>query len=230
MNKTIYLIRGGNTESYTAFTSRALEIAGRVAGDDKPEALWLTVTAEAPPKLSVIPFRKNKVAAISIIRESMGPIGTLMAADGFAGAYLVSEALPVAYQKTWPDGQPTPGVCLLTLFRQKKTIDYDTFIDRWHNGHTPLSLRLHPLWHYNRNVIEKTVAGDSEVFDGIVEEHFRQASDLLNPARFFGNPLTMFYHMLEVYLDTVSFLDYGSIEPYLVREYHLVDTRSSLSH
>ena len=222
MDKTIYLLRGASDESYAAFTRRALNTAEAVAAAENPGALWLTVTTKVPPRWSVIPFRKGKIAAISVIGKGAVPIELLTSAPGFAGAYQVSEALPVAYRKNWPDRQPTPGICMLTLFRQKKTLEYDTFIDRWHNGHTPLSLRLHPLWHYNRNVIEQTVAPGSEVFDGIVEEHFRTPGELLNPARFFGSPLTMFYHMLEVYLDTISFLDFGSIEPYLTNEYHII--------
>ncbi len=222
MNKTIYLLRGAIDESYDAFTSRILHLAEAVATAEAPRALWLTATTKAPPRLSVIPFRKGKVAAISVVGKAASPSDILTGGGGFAGAYQVSEALPVAYRKSWPNRQATPGVCLLTLFRQKKTIDYDTFIDRWHNGHTPLSLRLHPLWHYNRNVIEQTLSPKSEMFDGIVEEHFRSAGELLNPARFFGGPLTMLYHMLEVYLDTISFLDYGSIEPYLTTEYHII--------
>jgi hypothetical protein len=133
----------------------------------------------------------------------------------------VEEALPVAYEKTWPDGEVTPGVCLLTLFRKKKSIDHGTFIDRWHNSHTPLSLKLHPLWNYSRNVVRTAVKSDSQYWDGIVEEQVRTRADLLNPFRFFGNPLMIIPNMIRVYVDTKSFLDYATIEPYLVMEYHI---------
>lgn len=58
----------------------------------------------------------------------------------------------------------------------------------------------------------------SYAWDGIVEEHFRTSSDLLNPLKFFGNPLIMVYNMLRVYFDTKSFLDYKTIETYLATE------------
>jgi hypothetical protein len=107
------------------------------------------------------------------------------------------------------------------LVSKKGNIDHASFIDRWHNSHTPLSLRIHPLWHYNRNVV-LTSSGETKVgWDGIVEEHFRTRSDLINPFLFFGNPLVILLNMLEVYRDTRTFLDYKTIEPYLVREYHI---------
>ncbi len=92
---------------------------------------------------------------------------------------LVEEAIPVSYDKNWEDLETTPGICLLTLFKQKKGISYDTFLDRWHNSHTPLSLKIHPLWHYNRNVVNKKLTRDSDNWDGIVDEHMRTKSELL---------------------------------------------------
>ncbi|MBD3242976.1 MAG: hypothetical protein GF331_20455 [Chitinivibrionales bacterium] len=145
--------------------------------------------------------------------------------DGLAGGYRVDEAVPVAWDHTWPPGEPSPGAGLLTLFRKRPDIDYATFIERWHNGHTPLSLRVHPLCCYVRNVVREQVVSGECWYDGIVEEHTPTRADLVNPFRFFGGPLTIVGHMLEVYRDVKGFIDYGSIQTYLVREYHFVDER-----
>jgi hypothetical protein len=161
------------------------------------------------------------MAAISIYRNSHEPVEKLRQAEGFCGAYRVTEALPVAYQKKWKDGETTPGACLLTLFSRKKNMVYGTFIHRWHNGHTPLSLRIHPLWNYVRNVVNEVLFEDSPWFDGIVEEQVKKAGDLLNPFRFFGNPVIIIPRMLMVYADTKSFIDYSSMEIYLAAEYHI---------
>jgi hypothetical protein len=220
MQKDIYLIRGAESESYFDFKNRIFDKAQSIS--DRFDGIKLTITEVKPPSVSVIPFRKSKIAALSVVHTSgKDPEQSLLDLDGFAGAYRVTEALPVAYEKTWPDGEVSPGVCLLTLFRKKKKIDYDTFIDRWHNGHTPLSLKIHPLWHYNRNVVDKHLVDTSETFDGIVEEHCRTKAELFNPFKFFGNPLLIIPRMLEVYFDVRSFLDYPSIEPYLVSEYYI---------
>ena len=129
--------------------------------------------------------------------------------------------MPVSYKKTWPDGQATPGICLLTLFKKKKDLDHDTFLERWHKGHTPLSLKIHPLWHYNRNVVKKYYGIAGRSFDGIVEEHFQTPSDLLNPLRFFGGPFSMVWNMWAVYKDVNSFIEYNTIEPYYCKEVHV---------
>jgi len=221
MIKHIYLVRGTKEESYDDFNKRIHHAALQWADKKEIIKLSFTITEEAPPKISIIPFKKNKIAAITIFKMDADPIEEILRIDGIKGAYSVTDAYPVAYEKNWAYGEKTPGACLLTLFKQKRSIDYDTFIDRWHNSHTPLSLKIHPLWHYNRNVVNRKLVENSESWDGIVEEHMRTRSELLNPFKFFGNPIVIIPRMIHIFLDTYSFLDYGSIEPYLVSEYHL---------
>jgi len=219
MNKEIYLIQGDDTESYTDFKKRIFSLVKNLSITYNPDALKFTITEKAPPAISIIPFSKKKISAISVYKENPEPVDSLIKAVGFRGAYRVDEVLPVQYQKDWKDGQRTPGVCLLTLICQKKNIDYATFIHRWHNGHTPLSLRIHPLWNYVRNEVKEILSGDAVKFNGIVEEQVRTAADLLNPFKFFGNPLIIIPRMITVYADTKSFIDYPSMETYLAAEY-----------
>ena len=221
MNKEIYLIRGKDNESYQSFKERIFNTVLSLIKELKPEAIRFTITEKSPPKFSVIPYSKKKIAAISIYKKNMDPVKQLEQMAGYYGAYRVEEALPRAYKKNWNDGEPTPGACLLTLFRKKTNIEYTTFIDRWQNGHTPLSLRIHPLWNYNRNVVLDRLFNQIAKFDGIVEEQVKKESDLLNPFKFFGNPLIIIYRMLLVYFDTKSFIDYKSMETYLTTEYHI---------
>jgi len=221
MNKEIYLIQGMDQESYQDFNRRIFTKVSSLTEELDTEAIKFTITAMAPPRISIIPFRRSKIAAISIYKRILEPVEKLREMEGFYGAYRVMEALPVVYQKEWKDAEPTPGVCLLTLFSRKRNIDYEVFIDRWHNGHTPLSLRVHPLWNYVRNVVNESLFEDHTWFDGIVEEQVRKASDLLNPFRFFGNPLIIIPRMLTEYFDTKSFIDYPGMETYLAVEYHI---------
>ena len=223
MNKEIYLIGGRREETYACFRDRMLGFAAEALQEYKPLKLWITLTESPPPGISVIPFRRGKIAAISVVRDDLPcrPYALLTGLEGFRSAYRVDEAIPVGYTKTWDDGLVTPGVCLLTLFRSRRDIPYETFIHRWHNSHTPLSLRIHPLWHYSRNVTLEQLAGDETAWGGIVEEHVRTRAELLNPFRFFGPPWVVIPRMIEVYKDARSFLDYKTIETWLVREYHL---------
>ena len=219
----MYLVRGTSKESYKDFRSRILNLANEVAQESGPTAMWLTLTETPPPSISVIPFKKSKLAVISIKKDDDTPVGQIVKADGFSGAFTVEEAIPVSYTKTWQNGEPTPGVCLLTLFHQKPGIDYQTFLHRWHNSHTPLSLKLHPLWNYNRNVVKEKITEYRDWYDGIVEEQTRTRAELLNPVKFFGKPHEILQNMLAVYTDTKSFLDYKRIETYLAAEYIILE-------
>ena len=218
MHKSIYLVRGAETETYGEFSKRIITSLNELKKIPEIHKIKVVYTAESPPKVSIIPFKRKKIASISIYRKEEKMMNTLLDLPGFIGAYSVTEALPVAYEKTWPDGEMTPGACLLTLFNRKKGLDYETFIHRWHNSHTPLSLKIHPLWNYSRNVVEKLLSDNTIPYEGIVEEQMRTDSDLLNPFRFFGNPLVIISRMIAVYTDTKSFLDYSGIETYMARE------------
>jgi hypothetical protein len=218
MRKEIYLIKGLRDESYEDFSKRILSLGSSILKEDSNKRIKVNFTKKAPPRISIIPFRKEKIAAISIYDTNNQSSSLLEKQQGFSGRYKVEEAVPLAYEKTWSDFEETPGECLLTLFKQKKGITYKTFIDRWHNGHTPLSLKIHPLWNYNRNLVTESLLAENYKWDGIVEEQTRTASDLLNPFSFFGNPFIIIYRLLLVYFDTNSFLDYKTIETYLSKE------------
>jgi hypothetical protein len=218
MRKEIYLISGLENETYEGFSDRILALAKEISIRDEVHQLKVSFTNSPPPKISIIPFKKKKIAAFSLYKNTEELIDLLIQSKGFSGAYSVDEVVPVNYEKTWNDLTFTPGICLFTLFKQKEGISYDQFIDTWHNSHTPLSLKIHPLWNYNRNVVSNKLTSSTFPWDGIVEEQFRTVSDLLNPIKFFGNPLVMPYRMWQVYSDTQSFLDYKSIEPYYASE------------
>ena len=222
MNKYIYLIRGNDSENHPAFTSRIFELCRNVATRTSPAAMKVTLTSEAPPLFSIIPYKKNKIAAISVVSDNSAPLQEMIDQSGFSGAYKVTEAIPVSYTKDWKDGEQTPGIGLLTLFHRKKGIAQEAFLDRWHNSHTPLSLEIHPLWNYNRNVVEDKVTDHDFWYDGIVEEHFRDRKDLLNIFRFFGKPNKIIRNMMRVYSDINTFLDYKKVETYFVTEYHII--------
>ena len=171
----------------------------------------------------MFPFRREPVALLSLWGE--GEPGSLAGLLGGYGesvsGYGVEESVPVGNHRDWPDGQPTPGEGLLTLFRKRPDLDHAAFIRRWHGGHTPLTLEVHPVWAYIRNVVQRISVPGSPRLDGIVEEHFRRSGDLLNPARFFGGPLRMLPNMLRVWLDIRRWMDLEAIQTYLVTEVHL---------
>lgn len=190
----------------------------------EPSKLQLTVTEAPPPKLSLFPFKSQPIAIFNVYTEGGDPSRFTAALDGAADSvsgYAVEEAYPVAYDRTWSDGEPTPSPILLTMLHKKAGVSTDEFIDRWHNGHTPLSLEVHPLWYYQRNVIVEPITEWADPSDGIVLEACPTRSDLLNPARFFGGALKMVPNMLRVAMDINGFLDMKKTETFYATEYHL---------
>lgn len=132
--------------------------------------------------------------------------------------YAVTEAVPVAYTgRSWADGERTPGACLVSAFRQRPDLDRAEFMHRWHDVHTPLSLEIHPLWSYVRNVVDEVLTPDAPAWQGIVEEQVRELEDLTDPIRWYGSE--------EGYerglADAQSFIDFDQMECQLMSEYIL---------
>ncbi len=222
MVKLQYLLRAPATEGAAAFRDRALAVGARLLASG-PARLKLTFTAEEPPRLSVMPFRRDRLALVSLWDEAppeaaVARWSALLQGEGAAAGYRVDESLPRAYQRHWPDGHDTPGGTMLTLLHRRPGLSDAEFLRRWHEGHSPLALRIHPLWHYVRNVVAAPVLPGSPSLCGIVEEHVRTRGELLDPTRFFGGWLPMLPNMVRVYADIRRFLDLAALENYLVTE------------
>jgi len=219
----MYVLRG-NGESHQAWANRMRnEVSQRLLGLE-PAKLQLTVTEAPPPKLSLFPFKSRPIAIFNVYDDTNDPSRfseALQNAASSVSGYEVEEAYPVPYDKAWSDGEPTPSPILLTMLRKKTGISDGEFIERWHDGHTPLSLVVHPLWYYQRNVIREPVTEGAEPSDGIVLEACRTRNDLLNPTRFFGGALKMVPNMVRVANDIKGFLDMKKTETFYATEYHL---------
>jgi hypothetical protein len=219
----MYVLRG-NGESHQAWANRMRnEVSQRLLGLE-PAKLQLTLTEAPPPKLSLFPFKSQPIAIFNVYDDTNDPSRfseALQNAASSVSGYEVEEAYPVPYDKAWSDGEPTPSPILLTMLRKKTGISDGEFIERWHDGHTPLSLVVHPLWYYQRNVIRGPVTEGAEPSDGIVLEACRTRNDLLNPTRFFGGALKMVPNMVRVANDIKGFLDMKKTETFYATEYHL---------
>ena len=220
--KWIYVLRGSD-ENHADWSNRMQETARELLSL-RPSKLQLTVTEAPPPKLSLFPFKSEPIALFNVYDAVDAPTRFTSLLRGAARAvsgYRVQEAYPVAYDRTWSDGEPTPSPILLTMLHKKAGISDAEYIDRWHNGHTPLSLEVHPLWYYQRNMVLEPITQGAEPSDGIVLEACPTRGDLLNPAKFFGGPLRMVPNMLRVAKDVNGFLDMKKTETYYATEYHL---------
>jgi len=219
----MYVLRG-NGESHRAFSDRMrCEVSQRLLDSD-PARLELTVTEAPPPKLTLFPFKRKPIALFNVYDDGDDPSrfsDALRDAASSVSGYEVEEAYPVSYDRQWKVGERTPSPILLTMLHKKPGISSEEYIRRWHGGHTPLSLEVHPLCYYQRNVIRKPVTEGADPSDGIVLEACPTRSDLLNPARFFGGALKMVPNIVRVANDIKGFLDMKKTETFYATEYHL---------
>jgi hypothetical protein len=220
--KLQYLLRGPANEGAAAFRDRALACGARLLARD-PARLKLTFTAEDPPRLSVMPFRRDRLALVSIWDAAPPGVAAarwnaILVSEGASAGYRVAESAPRSYHRDWPDGVDTPGGSMLTLLHRRAGLTEAEFLRRWHEGHSPLALEIHPLWNYVRNAVVEPVLATSPGLAGLVEEQCRTRAELLDPVRFFGGPLRMVTNMVRVYRDVRSFLDMAQLENYLVTE------------
>ena len=230
MSKWQFLWRPDPGEGRAAFTRRALELVPQRLQALGARDVWLHVTEEAPPLLSVIPLRRQVLALVSIQGQpsDLGLLAgeSLAQAGGHWAGYLVTEAQPVPRSCTWPLGARAPGACLLTLFRRRPGLSREHFLERWHHGHTPLSLEIHPLESYVRNTVETPLASGAPPWEGIVTESFPSRAHLVNPLLLFGGTRRAPLNMLRVGWDIASFMDLLSMQCYLVTEYPLPERQT----
>jgi hypothetical protein len=225
MTKWQYLWRPSPGEDLADFSARARELVPRQLRGLGAREVWLHVTEEPPPWLTLVPLRRIALALVSLQGDDPG-LGDaagdkLDDLDGQWSGYRVTEAQPVARARTWPLGERAPGACLLTVFRKNPRLDRERFLAEWHGKHTPMSLEIHPLESYVRNTVEAPVILGSPPWDGIVTESFASRRVLLNPLELFGGPLRAPLHMARVGLHIRKFMDLRTMQNYLVAEYPL---------
>jgi hypothetical protein len=215
MEKLVYLLWREASEKPEAFSARLRESAGPKliasgarsvavnADDTEVDLSWSVPIRDEGPAFSGLvsfwlPCVDDRPAFEAILRDSAAR----------SAGYLVTESVPRDFdQRTWPDGARTPGIKLVSVFEQPARLTRDEFIARWHGSHTPLSLEIHPLWRYVRNVVARSLTPGAPSYAGIVEEQVRESRDLTDPARFYGGQENLPRNMKRVLDDVRSFLD-----------------------
>ena len=102
--------------------------------------------------------------------------------------WIVAESVAKAYgaQRTWPDGEPSPGMSLVTFMDKKPGLPDEDFYRIWHGEHTPLTFDIHPFWLYVRNQVLRPVTPGAPPVRAIVYEAVADDQDLLDLTRLFG--------------------------------------------
>jgi hypothetical protein len=229
MEKLVYLLWRDAAEARGAFAQRlvgsvgpklvaegALHVAVNVADADADLGKTVPIRDSGPEFAGVVTFWLGSV-------DDRGARERLLAdAAARSAGYLVTESVPRDWERrSWPDGARSPGVKLISVFEQPARLSRDEFIARWHGSHTPLSLEVHPLWRYVRNVVARPLDSAAPPYAGIVEEHVRELADLTDPARFYGGAERMAANMRRILDDARSFLDLERVASVVTSEYIL---------
>ena len=229
MEKLVYLLWRDSAESADAFARRLVGSAGPKLVASGARSVSVNVADAQADLGSTVPIRDSGPEFAGVVSFWLGCVDDRPAyepvlrdsAARIAG-YLVTESVPRDFdRRTWPDGARSPGVKLISVFEQPARLSRDEFIARWHGSHTPLSLEIHPLWRYVRNVVARPLTPGAPSYAGIVEEHVRELADLTDPARFYGGKEHMAANMRRVLEDARSFLDLERVASVVASEYIL---------
>jgi uncharacterized protein (TIGR02118 family) len=105
-------------------------------------------------------------------------------------AYRVDERVVIDYERTWPEGERSPGVKYMSLMRRAPGLSREEMDAYWRDHHTPIALEHHDgMWKYVHNVVREPLTLDPPEVDGLVEMHFPTVDDFRE--RFFTPPESM---------------------------------------
>ena len=168
----------------------------------------------------------EKIAALIRIREQSevdanNLLKDLQAKGYRVAAYKVKNSVPLDYKKSWENGVQSPGLVSVSFFRKRKNISEDFFQEYWFCSHTPFAIEIHPLWKYERNVLQNVLTPDAPDFQGIVPLHVKHDSDLSFSRFFSHNGKSALANALCIQADVKRFIDLSTIETVAMREYVL---------
>jgi hypothetical protein len=190
-------------------------VEARLAGVSDLQHATVHATRVSPPGFALVPFRSVPIALVTLrgaepaIARARDALRTL---PGRLEAWSTATSVPVTRQSV-----PGAAACLLTLFRKARHVDGPTFLRRWHDEHTPMTLEIHPVTGYVRHVVTASLEPGSAPWDGIVTEDFAALEDLTT-LRLFGRGPRALYNAVRIARHVPTFLDLRTIETYLVEE------------
>ncbi|MBK7948045.1 MAG: hypothetical protein IPK00_04750 [Deltaproteobacteria bacterium] len=142
----------------------------------------LSALRALPRRALSTPLAELARPPVAAFVELWGPIEALRSAfeawPAPGSAWLVDERRPADSPRTWPSGEPSPGVRLVGSVFRRAELDRAAFARSWHGPHTEVALAFTiPVWRYGQNVVREAWGAD-EGEDGFAVLHFRAPAEL----------------------------------------------------
>jgi hypothetical protein len=216
MEKLVYLFEKGGAADLAGVSREILDCAREIDSRNLCDQLWVNVwEGDAAVRALAVNYstpdrEKSLVGSLSVWLDCLDERGWIEERLRFAGirfhGYLVTESIVREYAaRDWPDGERSPGITLVAAFRKPAQLEDREFYRRWHEGHSRLSLEIHPLWRYVRNAVARAITPDAPDFRAIVEERVRHYEDMV-PEAFYGGRQEVATN------DLARFVDLGGID------------------
>jgi uncharacterized protein (TIGR02118 family) len=187
MPKLAYLLHRNPARSHEEFVRHYRAVHSPLAVEAMPlQTFYSADIADEPGAVDAVAFLRFD--DVSVLNDpsrlyANHEFEERMAADGaylFSAmhGYIVDEVVQRDVARTWPLGQPSPGVKRISLLRRRPELDAAEFRRRYEHEHGPLTLQEHPgLWRYIQNFVVDAVTPDAPPLDAITERHFRSEED-----------------------------------------------------
>ena len=134
-----------------------------------------------------------------------------------AASYLVCESVPQPYGDvmTWAEGEPSPGLSIVTMLDKPEGADEKVFYHYWHELHRVTTAECHPFASYVRNEVARPLTDGAPRYRGIVTESSPDVQDFLDPHRFYvsgGDRDQLKANQRRVVEETSHFIDFSTIQ------------------
>jgi len=161
----------------------------------------------------------------SAIASLRAPVDAVIAMHSLRhAAYLVSESQPLRNRRRPPQaGERTEGFAQMALLKRPAKLDYEAWLDIWHNSHTKVAVETQSNFEYIQNLVVRRLTPDGPAYDAIVEECFPAAA-MTDPYTFFdaAGDEAKFQHNLKRMMDSVArFIDMDQLDVVPTSQYQM---------
>ena len=179
MEKVIVTLRGDFDDDWcarirgdVAHALLALGVPGLTihVRDSAVRDALMTITTLDPPVQAFVSLWTQQYYGDQM-RDAVELLGGHVEHPDHVAAYLVTESVPMPPPQTAP-GARTPGLANIALLRRPADLDETTWLNRWHNDHTPVAIATQATFGYVQNHVVRPLTKDAAPVSAIVEELF----------------------------------------------------------